>query len=84
VGVGWRGGSCSSLTLSKIYTERFAAECQSACDFLSYRHTQQIRSGGTWLSPASSSLARAHYRGTEDAGKKKQVCAMHWCYCMAG
>lgn len=63
-------------TLACLYTEIFAAECRSACDFLSCRRTQQIRSGGTWLSPASSSLARAHYRGTEDAGKKKQVCAL--------
>lgn len=80
VGVGWRGEGCyvrhASLSISKIYTEQFAAECRSACDFLRYRSMQWVRCRGTRSSPAFSSLARELYRRTEDAGKKKQVCAI--------
>lgn len=80
MGVGWKGGGFSvrhtSLSISKIYTERFAAECQSVCDFLCYRPMQRVRCRGTRPRPASSSLARELYRGTEDARKKKQVCAL--------
>ncbi|RXN29022.1 hypothetical protein ROHU_018751 [Labeo rohita] len=37
---------------------------------------QRVRCRGTRPRPASSSLARELYRGTEDARKKKQVCAL--------
>ncbi len=51
VGVGWRGEGCyvrhASLSISKIYTEQFAAECRSACDFLRYRSMQWVRCRGT-------------------------------------